>query len=73
MLPDVVFNWTRFFNGISTNMTLQEDSVDMIGSALSGTQHSMFNLANVNYTNNDNGFQCHVLGNASDIAYLTGS
>ena len=69
---DVVFHWTRFFNGTNTTVTLPEDN-EYIGSASGVTHRSMFNLTDVNYTNNDNGFQCNVSGNASDIAYLTGS
>ena len=44
----------------------------IVGSAPSITHYSTLNVTNVNYTDNDNGFQCNAAGNASDVTYLTG-
>ena len=73
MPADVMFHWTRFFNGTSTTTILPVDQVNTIGSASGIAHNSTFNLSNVNYTDDGSAFQCNVLGNASDIANLTGS
>lgn len=77
---NVVFQWIIYSsdNGMNYSAALSENNDtnndnSIVGSGSSITHYNTFNVTNVNYTNNGNGFQCNASGNTSVITYLTGN